>query len=147
MDKIVDAWYDEANGVSQVTLSTDWGTFTHTVTVDKEDADIANKWDGCKFAHYLCIVDKLVAKGHAFLERSKGMNHAANVIETSFHADNQIHYYDELNECIRRLHSQAYYAERDGKKYLAVAKKMKEDYPKVIKETLDTRRSFKKEGK
>ena len=148
MDKIIDAWYDEDSGVSCVTLGTKWGTFSHTVYLDDEDADVANKWDGCKFAHYLCMIDKLISKGHAFIERSNGINHAATVIARAMYTDGvpRIENNKEFNKVLGMMRDQAYYAERDGRKYLEVAAKMKQDYPKFIEETLEARRKFHKKG-
>lgn len=144
MDKIIDAWYDEEDGISSVTLGTHWGVFTNTVKVDKEDEDVANRWDGCKFAHYLCVIDKLIAKGHAFIERSNGINHAATVIARAMYTDgvSRIENNKEFNKVLGMMRDQAYYAERDGRKYLEIATKMKENYPKFIEETLESRRNF-----
>lgn len=149
MDKIIDAWYDEDSGLSQVTLGTHWGTFTRTVVVDPKDADVANRWDGCKFAHYLCVIDKLIAKGHAFIERSNGINHAATVIARAMYADGvpRIKNSQEFNKVLGMMRDQAYYAERDGRKYLKIAEEMRQRYPEFIEETLESRRNFgKKEG-
>lgn len=144
MDKIIDAWYDEDSGVSSVTLGTNWGVFSHAVHLEEEDTDVANRWDGCKFAHYLCMIDKLNSKGHAFIERSNGINHAATVVARAMYADGvpRIKNNKEFNKVLGMLRDQAYYAERDGRKYLDMAAKMKENYPKFIEETLEARRNF-----
>lgn len=149
MDKIIDAWYDEDLGVSSVTLGTHWGTFTHEVLVEEEDRDIANRWDGCKFAHYLCVIDKLIAKGHAFIERSNGINHAATVIARAMYDKgvSRIENQKEFNKVLGMMRDQAYYAERDGRKYLEVAEEMRKRYPEFIEETLESRRNFGKKEK
>ena len=146
MDKIIDAWYDEDSGLSQVTLGTHWGTFTRTVVVDPEDADVANRWDGCKFAHYLCVIDKLIAKGHAFIERSNGINHAATVVARAMYDSgvSRVENPREFNKILGKMRDQAYYAERDGRKYLEVAESMKQKYPEFVEETLKARRKFQK---
>ena len=127
MDKIIDAWYDEDSGLSQVTLGTHWGTFTRTVVVDPEDADVANRWDGCKFAH----------------------NHTATVIARAMYANGvpRIENNKEFNKVLGMMRDQAYYAERDGRKYLQVAEEMRQRYPEFIEETLESRRNFGKKEK
>lgn len=150
MDKIIDAWYDEETGVSQVTLQTKWGTFSHAVAVDEEDEDIANKWDGCRFAHYLCLIDKYRAKGKAFIERSNGINAATDALNQSIWSVTDGYVYGEPftpSEMIAMMRDQAYYAERDGRKYLEVAEEMRQHYPEFIEETLESRRNFGKKEK
>lgn len=145
-DKINYAAFDDVTGESTVELITKWGTFKHTVTVDDEDKDIANRWDGCKFAHYLCVIDKLTSKGHAFIERSNGINHAATVIARAMYTDgvSRIENNKEFNKTLGMMRDQAYYAERDGRKYLETAAKMRERYTQFVEETLNARRNFKK---
>lgn len=144
MDTIISAKYDESTGESTVVLGTHWGTFKHTVTVDEEDKDVANRWDGCRFAHYLCVVDKLFAKGHALIERSKGINHAAITISRSMYADGvpRIENNQEFNKTLSMMRDQAFYAERDGRKYLEIARKMKKEYPDFINEVLKVRHDY-----
>ena len=147
MDKIIDAWYDEEDGISSVTLGTHWGVFTNTVEVDQEDEDVANRWDGCKFAHYLCVIDKLVSKGHAFIERANGINHAATVIARAMYDKgvSRIENQKEFNKVLGMMRDQAYYAERDGRKYLQIAEDMRQKYREFVEEVLNTRRHFHKE--
>lgn len=139
-DKILVADYNGVTGVSTVQLATSWGTFTHTVKVDKDDVDIANRFDGCRFAHYLCVADKLEAKGKAFLERSNGMNVAANVLASQLPEDvtpSKIRL-----KCIGTIRDQAYYAERDGRMYIEQARKMRDNYLEYVETTLNTRRKI-----
>ena len=91
MDKVIKAEYDEKAGTSEVTLMTKWGTFTRTVKVHDDDKDIANKWDGCYFANYLCVIDKLKAKGNALIQRAKGIEHAATVAAQARYAEGYSH--------------------------------------------------------
>lgn len=149
MDKIIVAEYDEETGVSTVSIGTPWGAFTESVMLHEDDKDVANRWDGCKFAHYLCVIDKLIAKGHAFIERSNGINHAATVIARAMYTDGvpRVENNKEFNKVLGMMRDQAYYAERDGRKYLEIATKMKETYPKFIEETLESRRNFGKREK
>lgn len=144
-DRILEAYYDEETGISQVILQTKWGTFEHAVVVSKEDEDIANKWDGCRFANYLCLIDKYRAKGKAFIERANGINAAADSLNQSIWSVTDDYVYGEPftpSEMIAMMRDQAYYAERDGRKYLEIAKKMKEDYPEYIEQVLAERRKI-----
>lgn len=139
-DKIMFADYNSETGESTVQLLTKWGAFTHTVHVDEEDKDIANRWDGCRFAHYLCVADKLEAKGRAFLNRADGMNVAANVLAS------QLPQGIEPNKvrinCIGTIRDQAYFAERDGRKYIERAREMREQYLDYVEKTLSERRGY-----
>ena len=139
-DKIMFADYNNETGESTVQLLTKWGTFTNTVHVDDEDKDIANRWDGCRFAHYLCVADKLEAKGRAFLNRADGMNVAANVLAS------QLPQGVEPNKvrinCIGTIRDQAYFAERDGRKYIERAREMREQYLDYVEKTLSERRGY-----
>lgn len=139
-DKIVRADYDEEAGTSTVTLSTSWGTFTHIVTVQEEDKDIQNPWDGCTFAHYLCMIDKMRAKARAFYERAKAIRSAANIYFTAeANRDEPMVGYGYVKFF---LDTQADFAERDAKKYDAIAKEMKNTYQAYVEDTLTTRRKL-----
>lgn len=139
-DKIIRADYDEQTKQSTVTLLTSWGVFEHTVKPDAEDWDIANRFDGCRFAHYLCIADKLRAKGKAFLERSNGMNIAANVLASQLPDD--VTPSKIRTNCIGAVRDQAYYAERDGRAYLEQSRNMRENYMEFVKRILKQRQSI-----
>lgn len=139
-DKIVRADYNEEAGTSTVTLSTSWGTFTHIVTVQEEDKDIQNPWDGCTFAHYLCMIDKMRAKARAFYERAKAIRSAANIYFTAeANRDEPMVGYGYVKFF---LDTQADFAERDAKKYDAIAKEMKNTYQAYVEDTLTTRRKL-----
>ena len=139
-DNILRADFNEETGVSTVTVQTKWGTFTHSVTVDEEDKEIANKWDGCKFAHYLCVIDKMKAKSRAFRERSIGMDSAGDVIIDAIRLTRTVTRQDA--ETLNRIREQAYFAAREANRCADIAKRLKEEYPKYIEETLSTRRKL-----
>ena len=149
-NKILESSYDKDTGVSTVTIESKWGTFTRSVMVQDEDKDIANKWDGCRFAHYLCTVDMLKAKGKVFVERSKGMEHAANVMTQYYlQQDNQIatEMYPYYVDAILDLRNQAQIAKREGKKYLAKAKDIKKNYLSYVEDILTKRRKLRENYK
>lgn len=144
MDKIIDATYDKETGISSVTIGTPWGIFTESVKLHDDDKDVANQWDGCKFANYKCVIDKYLAKGHAFIERSNGINHAATVIARSRYEGgvSRIENQKEFNYMLGMMRDQAYIAERDGRKYIEIAKKMRKEYNNYVEKTLAARRNF-----
>lgn len=45
---------DYHDGNSFMEIQNKWGCFSHLAIVDKEDADIANKWDGWDICRYKC---------------------------------------------------------------------------------------------
>lgn len=134
MDKIIVAEYDEETGISTVSIDTSWGVFTESAILHEEDKDVANRWDGCRFANYKCIADKYAAKGHAFLERAKGIEHAANVwLGTGRTTDYTM---------LRTFHRQAEIAAREGHNCISIANKMRKDYNDYVEEVLSNRRKF-----
>lgn len=138
---ILESWYNEQDGVSCVTLQTKWGTFTEYAIVNEADKDIANRWDGCAFAHYKCMIDMWKAKARAFRERANGMNHAANIINQQQWQDGVFQYHDDSVMSIRCA---AEVAERDAKIYAAKADKMREEYKNFVAETLTLRKNIRK---
>lgn len=149
-NKTLESNYDKDTGISTVVIQSKWGTFTHSVIVQDEDKDIANKWDGCRFAHYLCMADMLKAKGKAFVERGNGMEHAANVMTQYYlQQDNQIatEMYPYYVDAILDLRNQAQIAKREGKKYLAKAKDMKKNYLSYVEDILTKRRKLRENYK
>lgn len=134
MDKIIVAEYDEETGISTVSIGTPWGVFTESVIRHEDDKDVANRWDGCRFANYKCIADKYAAKGRAFLERAKGIEHAMNVwLGTGRATDYTM---------LKMFRRQAEIAAREGHRCITVANKMREDYNDYVEEVLSNRRKF-----
>ncbi len=144
MDKVIKAEYNEKAGTSEVTLMTKWGTFTRTVKVHDDDKDIANKWDGCYFANYLCVIDKLKAKGNALIQRAKGIEHAATVAAQARYAEGYSHIteHTEFNDTLQILRRQAACLRRDGTKCLETARDMKKKYPEYVEKMLGERKKF-----
>ena len=90
---IVESWYDPAddfidiNGNSvhipattHVYKETKYGTFYGEVKVAPEDEDIANSWDGFRFAEMKCDIQAYQTKARIMKERAKGITHALKVI-------------------------------------------------------------------
>lgn len=134
MDKIIVAEYDEETGISTVSIDTPWGVFTESAILHEEDKDVANRWDGCRFANYKCIADKYAAKGHAFLERAKGIEHAVNVWLGTYRTTDYT--------MLKAFRRQAEIAAREGHNCISVANKMRKDYNDYVEEVLSNRRKF-----
>ena len=141
MDKIISDTYDEKSGVSTVMLWTRWGTFTRSVSVADEDKDIANRWDGRKFAYYKCEIAKLKAKGRALIERSRGISHAANVIAQTMGASSS-DVDDELARALDLMERQARVAKRDGRRFIELAENMEDAFPHIVENAQAARRGF-----
>lgn len=80
---ILSSHYREASGTSYVRKSTKYGTFSAITIVGPEDEDIANQWDGCRFAEYLCDLQAERIRVNALHERYIGvLNSYKNVSKT-----------------------------------------------------------------
>ena len=77
---IVDVNYDEYTGMTVMTKGTKWGVFTRSVQVSEADQDIANYWDGCRFAEAKCDIASQQAKVNAMRERFNGARHLYDVV-------------------------------------------------------------------
>ena len=146
-NKILESNYDKDTGVSTVTIESKWGTFTHSVVAQDEDKDIANRWDGCRFAHYLCTADMLKAKGKAFVERANGMNHAANVLADIRYNKNWRYPDAAYGDAILDLRIQAEVAEDYGRECISRAREMKKNYLSYVEDILTKRRKLRENYK
>ena len=145
-DQLVSATYNEATGVSTVKLNTKYGTFEHSVVVAPEDKDVANKFDGCKFAEYLCQIDKLRAKARAFRERAIGIDHAANVL-CAIKCDPKMRLWNVSSDDLLELRIQAEIAYDQARVIKERADKMKDGYAEFVESTLNARRKFREHAK
>lgn len=128
-DKFIKAEYNPETGISICKIATKWGVFENQVHVKEEDKDIANQWDGIKFAEYLCMIDKFKAKGRFFQERANGIKHVLNISKDN--TDNT--FMLERQYTLMMKESAAYYA---------MARKYKENYPEFVKKVLTERRKI-----
>lgn len=140
-DYILHSDFDKETGVSTVVLQTKWGTFKETSTCHAEDADVMNRWDGCAFAHYKCVVDKYAAKARAFHERALGMEHAANVL---CQVRNMTKTWNVVEDSILQVRCLAEDAESEAKRYREKANQMRADYQDFCASTLAAHRDFRK---
>jgi len=143
--RIEESWYNEKEGLSCVTVSSKWGRFTEYAVVSEADKDIANRWDGCEFAYYKCMIDYYQAKARAFRERANGMEHAANVLCGQKYDPNRVAF-NYNDDSILSVRCCAEVAVDESVRYHRKAKEMKDGYKDYVKKTLDNRRALRKKG-
>lgn len=143
MDQIVIENYDKNTGVSRVKLNTKYGTFDHSVTVSAEDKDIENRYDGIRFAMYLCQIDKLRAKARTYRERGNGMTHAANVLYSAA-TDPKLKYWNYGADPVMLVRIQAEVAFDEARKCSEKADEMEAGYAEMVESILNTRRALRK---
>lgn len=140
-DKLLYTNYDKETGISTVTLRTKWGTFTHSVKVHPDDEEIANKWDGCRFATYLCYVDKYKNKSKAYYQRYVGLKTAKDVLESV--RKEKIGYNNfYIKKAIAYIDRQAKIYLKESVNLSIEAKKRKQNYREFVEDTLAKRRKI-----
>lgn len=90
---IIEAWYDAPDewididgntvsypGETHLYKETKYGTFYGHVKVSEKDKDIANSWDGYRFAEMKCDIQAYKAKANIMKERALGIQHACNIV-------------------------------------------------------------------
>lgn len=83
--KILDAWYEETDdelNESCICKETKYGTFTGYARPAEQDKDIANSWDGFRFAETKCDIQAYKARAKVMKERANGISHALRVVLT-----------------------------------------------------------------
>ncbi len=124
---IIFSCYDSSTGVSVVKKATKYGEFIGRAVVNEEDYDVANRWDGCRFAEYKCDMQAQKRKANLLYARYEGIQNAYNNIYDSLNdlsttsvfaeyamdlfyrqADHAYHQYEEAID--------KYYAMKDGYK-------------------------------
>lgn len=76
--RITFSLYDPTTGMSVITKATKYGEFTATTKVSEEDKDVANRWDGQRFAEYKCDLKALKRKADIMYIRYEGVQNAYN---------------------------------------------------------------------
>lgn len=137
-EQLVKAEYNEETGESTVMLNTRWGVFTRTVKVHEEDKDVANKWDGCKFAHYLCRIDAMKAEARAYDERAIGLRHGAAVL---MNASMTSVYWNYSPDSVLELYCLAEDFEKRAENIRNIVAELKNKYPEICEKTLAARRA------
>lgn len=139
-DQLVRAEYDETTGISIVTLNTKYGVFTEKTKVHPEDADIANRWDGIRFAWYKCLIDKMRAKAKMYETRADGIRYALGVMRGEVKDGTYLEFGDALleMECILEV------VENDALRCRQIANEKEREYEKMVEGVLTTRRNLRK---
>lgn len=139
-DQLVRAEYDETTGISTVTLNTKYGVFTETTKVHEEDTDIANRWDGIRFAWYKCLIDKMRAKAKMYETRADGIRYALGVLRGEIKDGTYLEFGDALleMECILEV------VENDALRCRQIANEKEQEYEKMVEGVLTTRRNLRK---
>lgn len=139
-DQLVRAEYDETTGVSIVTLNTKYGVFTEKTKVHPEDADIANRWDGIRFAWYKCLIDRTRAKAKMYETRADGIRYALGVMRGEVKNGTCLEFGDAFleMECILEA------VENDALRCRQIANEKEREYGKMVEGVLTTRRNLRK---
>ena len=90
---IIENWYDKVDdfetaegesihfpSTAHVYKETKYGLFYGEVQAAPADEDIANQWDGYRFAELKCDIQAYKAKAKVMKERALGIEHACNVV-------------------------------------------------------------------
>ena len=132
--------YDEATGESRYKIATKWGTFDRTVKCSEEDKDIENRFDGIRFARYLCYIDELRAKARAFDQRAIGMKHAADVLYSIATDEKTI--WEVGGDSVLEVRILAEVARNQARELRLTADTLEKRYPEMVKSVLSTRRDM-----
>ena len=120
--RIIAASYDPATGISTVTKATKYGEFTASTKVADDDKDVANRWDGPRFAEFKCDLKAMKRKANILYQRYEGVQNAYNNLYDTMaaaargdinvdyimylfsrQADHAYHQYEEAQEAYDRM--------------------------------------------
>ena len=145
---ILESWYDAAEDfldidgnpihtqpTAHVIKETKYGTFYGRAVACEEDEDIANSWDGFRFAEMKCDIKASKAKAKLLRERAKGIKHALDVIAFS---DAELMF----SECFEKLEHQYYVALKEYEKEVEHYTSLEEIYPAYCAQIIKQRREF-----
>lgn len=79
--KVIHSSYRDGACTSYVRKSTKYGEFSAVTAAADEDKDIANQWDGCRFAEYLCDMKAMKARMQVMKERYLGILQGFNNVK------------------------------------------------------------------
>lgn len=129
--------FSDISGYSKIIKSSPYGVFVRYACVDPEDADIKNKWDGCKIAEKRVDID--IQK-----ERTKALNKRAKSIEEAFNyvKKNRTNSIKSDYELLEELYHSAKNQANENKIKLQCMKKY---FSKYVDYILDERKSMRKQ--
>lgn len=133
--------YDENTGVSKATILTDLGAFEGKARLHPEDAEIASRYAGCRYAEERATIKYAKMK-------IKVINNQLKVLKNIAYEIKHKKYYKENNSGIKVLEKNIYILE-DEKEYFkkvvsSLTKKLLDDFenrPKIIKEREEKKQS------
>lgn len=131
--KILESDYIEEIGWSSVQKATPYGTFYESVHVHPEDEDIANAWDGMRFAELKCDIEAAKEKAKWMRQRAIGVRIALQNLDNA--GTNDSHTLDNLER-------QVWAFEREADKYKEIYEEMRDSYPAFTQMILDRRRQL-----
>jgi hypothetical protein len=129
---VEEAVFDEESGMSIVVKQSKYGTFTGIATLNEEDADVANKWDGCSFAEAKCDIQIARRKASMLYQRYLGARDVYNAVMNSAH--------DDVPE-LRTLEHQVNVMRRNYEAQRSKYREMRSKYKDYVDKKLDARRS------
>lgn len=133
MSEIVKAEYNPETGVSYVEKVTRYGTFSGRAKVSDCDKDVANRWDGCRFAEF---------KADLKMRKNKVKQYHQRYIGAKMAFDNIAQGHDPESEVMLLLRRQYTLMYRDYVHELQKYTEMKHSYRDYVKNTLNVRREL-----
>jgi hypothetical protein len=71
--RLLNSNFDEATGVSSVTIATDYGLFSATSKLHDEDLDISSSYAGCEYAEMRAIIKYMRKRIEVINNQLKGL--------------------------------------------------------------------------
>ena len=141
--RIIAASYDPATGISTVTKATKYGEFTASTKVADDDKDVANRWDGQRFAEYKCDLQALKKKVSIMAARYDGIQNAYNNLYDSL--ANAARYDINVDYIMYQLSRQADHAYRQYEEAYNKYQFMTNNYNHYCASVLQERRKLRTE--
>lgn len=142
---IIDSWYEYTENDIPITTcvlkETKYGTFCGTVNLTPDDEDIANVWDGYRFAEMKCDIQAYKEKANRMLQRAIGIEHAYTVILKSY--DNLSGYdFLDVQPFLNKLEKQVDVAFKEANKAKEQYELMRDSYSGFCDHVIKQRREI-----
>lgn len=131
--KILDSDYLEEIGVSFVEKATPYGNFYGEVYLHEDDADIANAWDGMRFAEMKCDIRAMKEKAKVMRQRAIGVEIALKNLDNA-----------KVNDpfTLDNLERQVWAFRKEADRYKEIYEEMRDSYQAYTQVILDRRRQL-----
>ena len=136
---IIKAEYDNETGVSNITISSKWGTFSATAKVNEVDWDIRSEFTGLEFAEFKAYIKLLKAKARAYKERANGIYEAVAVLDTKYKQMESFSFTFMQKDSLLMV---AKNLEKKSKETYDAVEVLRTFYPDYCKEMLETKRAI-----